>query len=216
MICASCQAPVPDQSHFCLRCGTRLVPLDRVAPVNGGQTGRMEGASVAVSRPAASAPARPAAAASARPGAATGKEAYALSFMPLADEGLRRRVASWVCQIAPAHPLPEVQRRLSSGGFATFLALTPAEADAARARIEALGAHPAFWQLRPASVAEMLLPERPAAARRTGLTTEHKIAAGIGVFIFIVCVIFSWILFTRTPATPPAAPGSVPRIGARP
>jgi hypothetical protein len=216
MICASCQAPVPDESHFCLRCGTRLVALERLAPVNGGKTGRTDRAAVAVSRPApgpgrpAASPGRPAAA------AATGKEPYALSFMPLADPGVRRRVASWLCQVAPAHPLPEVQQRLSAGGFATFLALTPAEADAARARIEALGAHPAFFQLRPASVAEMLLPQRPAAARRTGLTTQHKIAAGIGVFIFVICCIFSWMLFTRTPAKPPAAPGGVPRIGARP
>jgi hypothetical protein len=110
-----------------------------------------------------------------------GKQAYALSFKALADERLRYRVARWVCEQAPAHGLTEVQEALLRGDFATFLAMTGVEAEAARQRIQALGAHPALWRLAPATVAELMLPEPPARKARAAPWSLQKKLAAVGI-----------------------------------
>src|SRR6185503_6653780 len=99
--CPKCRTAVPDQSVFCMACGTRVAP--NLALGNG-----------AVATPAPTAPAVPA------PPPGT-KQAYALSFSPLGDERLRYKVAKWVVERAPAHAITEVQDDLAQGTFVTFL-----------------------------------------------------------------------------------------------
>jgi hypothetical protein len=215
VICTHCQASVPEESAFCLRCGARLAPLARVAPVNGGKA---HAAPTAVRAPGRPAVTRQAAVEPARPAAGRGgKDAYALSFKPLADERLRYRVARWLCEVAPAHHVGEVQQGLAAGGFATFLALTAAEADAARQRIEALGAHPALWQLKPAGAAlDALLPERPRrpARAREEWTTQKKFAAvAIGLAMMFVFGAVAWYLFAVAPPRVDPVTRTVPTIG---
>jgi hypothetical protein len=174
--CAKCHTAVPDQSVFCLACGTRL-PLSQ-APRDGNGSG-------AAPAPAPALPTPP-------PGA---KQPYALSFGPLADERLRYRVARWVIDRAPAHALTEVQDDLEHGTFVTFLALTPNEADLARQGIQGLGVAPALLRLAPATTAEMLLPERrprPAGRekRSTGLGDWRTlVAAAVGLLVFGLVVV---------------------------
>jgi hypothetical protein len=209
MICASCQSSVPEGSTFCLRCGTRLVPVERVVPVNGKKGA---GLSMPAERVAAPVPAHSPAAAG--PG---GKQAYALSFKPLSDERLRYRVARWVCEVAPSHPITEVQAGLQLGQFATFLALTSQEAEAAKQRIQALGAHPALWRLAPATTAELLLPEPRKASAKSEWSAQKKFAAvGIALLAFLI---FSWTAWQRYQAASSSLPThsrSVPTIGGRP
>ncbi len=202
MICANCRVTIPDESTFCLRCGTRLVPVERLAPVNGGQ-GRPV-ALIGAKRPVAAAP-RPTAA----PG---GKEAYALSFRPLVDERVRYRVARWVCEVAPTHQISEVQQGLTIGGFATFLALTPAEAEVTRQRIQALGAHPELWQLAPAVIADVLMPERPRSTKQEWSPQKKFAAVGIGLLIFFLFTAISWNRY-HAATTRGAQPGDAPAIG---
>jgi hypothetical protein len=197
VICRQCQASVPEESAFCLRCGTRLVALERLAPVNGDKGHAPAGA-----------PGRPVAARTAagapRPAAAPGsREAYALSFKALADERLRYRVARWLCEVAPAHQVGEVQQGLAAGSFATFLALTEAEANAARQRIEALGAHPALWQLKPAGAALMaFLPEpRRAATGEAGWSPQKKLAVLVAA-IAVIFVFGAVVLYQMATAPP--------------
>jgi hypothetical protein len=165
---------VPDQSVFCMACGTRL--SGSVA-----RDGNGAGATAAAD-PAAPPP---------PPGT---KQAYSLTFGPLADERLRYRVARWVVERAPAHGLAEVQDDLQHGTFVTFLALTAEEADVAREGIHGLGVAPPLLRLTPATVAEMLLPPRRARAkdpekRAIGLGDWRTLAAaaiGLLVFGFVV------------------------------
>ena len=187
MNCPKCQTAIPDESAFCLWCGTRLAPPAAVAR-NGGGTGGSGGRPVAVPRPAATrAAAAPVAARTpaAPPG---GKQAWTLTFKPLSDERLRYRVARFVCEHAPVHALGEVQTALTEGQFATFLALTADEAETTRQRLQALGAHPALWQLAPSTMAEMLVVERPRPTTAKRLRTPgQKIAAvGIGLLVLFV------------------------------
>ncbi len=204
MICAKCQATVPDESLFCLRCGTRLQVPARRAPLNGG--GGAQARTMVPAAPAAAQAATP-------PG---GKQPYTLAFKPLADERLRYRVARWVCELAPAHPLAEVQEHLMRGQFATFLALTHEEAETARQRIQALGAHPALWQLHPATAAEMLIPERPGREPKAEWSLQKKLAAvGIGLAaLFLFGAMAAQRYFNATPVGP--QPGTMPTIGANP
>lgn len=211
MKCTQCQATVPDVSTFCLKCGNRLVPVERLAPVNGGK-GSRPGAPALVVTPA---PVTAEAAPRRAPGPG-GREAYALSFQPLPDERLRYRVARWVCEVAPSHQLSEVQQDLSAQGFATFLALTPAEAEAARQRIQALGAHPALWQLKPASVAEMLLPARERPGKAEWSTQKKFAAVGIGLLLFFLFGVASWSWYTATTNRPQPPAVGVPTIQPRP
>lgn len=208
MICPKCQTTVPDESLFCLRCGARLqVPAQRL-PLNGGG-----GAKVRAMVPAAAAAAAPAQAVT-PPG---GKQPYTLAFKPLADERLRYRVARWLCEQAPAHPLSEVQEGLMRGDFATFLALTREEAEAARQRIQALGAHPALWRLSPATAADMLIPERAERkAKKAEWSTGKKAAvAGIVLLVFFVFgAVSAYRYFSATPVGP--QPGTMPTIGGKP
>jgi hypothetical protein len=176
MTCPKCRTAVPDQSVFCLACGT---PLPRtLTPRDGNGTGT--GAvppPVPVTVP---------------PGT---KQAYALSLGPLVDERLRYRVARWVVDRAPAHALTEVQDDLQRGTFVTFLALTSEEAESTRVGIEQLGVAPALLRLAPATTAQMLLPERrtrPGAGekRATGLGDWRTLAAAaVGLLIFGLVVV---------------------------
>ncbi len=170
MECPRCHQAVPDASLFCLHCGMRLSLPERVVPVNGG--GTPQPGSVAAPVSARDAPA-------ASPAVPGRKQPYALSFKPLSDDRLRYRVARWVCEVAPAHPIGEVQEGLTRGDFATFLALTPEEAETARRRIEALGVHPALLSLAPATEAAMLLSTRQPSAKdgEGSWTTKQKFAA---------------------------------------
>jgi hypothetical protein len=147
MVCPHCRKVVPEESAFCLACGARLTAADRPVPVNGGGAHRApEAAPVRGEAPD-------------RPG---GRQAYTLSFKPIADERVRYRVARWVCDRAPAHALAEVQSGLGRGDFVTFLALSPDEAEAARQGIQALGVAPALVHLIPATFADGLrLEPRP-------------------------------------------------------
>ncbi len=170
MRCPRCQAAVPAESIFCLHCGARLAAP---VPLNGGGA-----------RPAGPPPAPPPPAA-----AATPKQAYALAFQALTDERLRYRVARWVCEVAPAHGLAEVQAGLLRGDFATFVALTPEEAEAARRRVAGLGVHPALWRLTPAGDVDRLRPEPPPppTARAAGWSPPQRFAAvGIGLVLLFL------------------------------
>jgi hypothetical protein len=185
--CPKCQTAIPDESAFCLRCGARLA-VPATVPRNGGGAGGPATHPVAVPRPRAGRPAPAPVAAPTPTVPAGGKQAWTLSFKPLADERLRYRVARWVCEHAPVHGLGEVQAALLQGQFATFLALTADEAETARQRLQGLGAHPALWRLAPATTAELLVAERP---RPTGArklrTTGQKIAAVvIGLAVLFV------------------------------
>lgn len=206
MICAKCRSTVPEESLFCLRCGTRLGPTPAQASPNGD----------APVKPTA-VPVRTASATPAAAGVPSGgKQAYTLAFKALADERIRYRVARWVCEHAPAHPLTEVQEGLLRGDFATFLALTHEEAESARERIRALGAHPALWRLHPATVADMLVAERRERTPKAEWSVRKKIAAvviGLAA-LFVFGAVAAQQYFNR-PATGPQ-PGSVPSIGARP
>jgi hypothetical protein len=182
------------------------VPLARVAPVNGDKGHAAAIAVEAAERPAG----RRATAGAARPAAgAGGKEAYALSFKALADERLRYRVARWLCEVAPVHHVGEVQQGLAAGSFATFLALTAAEADAARQRIEALGAHPALWQLKPAGAALQFLLPGPRRAERgeAGWSPQKKLTAVVAAIV-IMFVFGAVVLYQMATAPPSLDPGT--------
>ncbi|HEY7600935.1 MAG TPA: zinc ribbon domain-containing protein [Methylomirabilota bacterium] len=178
MTCPNCRTAVPDQSVFCLACGTQLPRALAPRDSNGSGTG--------------AAPAAVSVAPAAPPGS---KQPYALSLGPLVDERLRYRVARWVVERAPAHALTEVQDDLQRGTFVTFLALTSEEAESARQGIEQLGVASALLRLAPATTAEMLLPARqarPAAGekRATGLGDWRTLAAAaVGLLIFGLVVV---------------------------
>jgi hypothetical protein len=145
-----------------------------------------------------------------------GKQAYALSFKPLTDERLRYRVARWVCEQAPAHGLTEVQESLLRGDFTTFLAMTGVEAETARQRIQALGAHPALWRLAPATVAELMLPEPPARKARAAPWSLQKKLAAVGIGL-VALFFFGVMVAQRYHAPPPSEPSNtVPTIGGKP
>ena len=178
MTCPKCRTAVPDQSVFCLACGFQL-PRNRTAH-DGNGTATESGAAPAGPAPAVGPPGS--------------KQPYALSFGPLVDERLRYKVAKWVVDRAPAHPIAEVQDDLRQGTFVTFLALTSDEAESARQGIHGLGVAPALLRLAPATTAQMLLPERPrpkaAAKRSTGLGDWRTlVAAAVGLLIFGLFVV---------------------------
>ena len=184
-----CQAAVPDQSVFCMTCGARLTPILTPRDGNGVGAGPAPAAGLEVAVYVAGAPAAPA---TVPPGT---KQAYALSFAPLADERLRYRVARWVVERAPAHGLTEVQDDLAHGTFLTFLALTANEADVAREGIHGLGVAPPLLRLSPATTAQMLLPERrarPKVQEKRGIRLgdwRTLVAAAIGLLIFGLVVV---------------------------
>jgi hypothetical protein len=182
--CPKCQTAIPDESAFCLRCGARLA-VPATVPRNGGAVGGSAHKPVAVPRPVAARAAAEPAAPPAMPG---GKQAWTLSFKPLADERLRYRVARWICEQAPAHALTEVQAALTEGQFATFLALTADEAERARQRLQGLGVHPALWRLSPATTAEMLVGERvrPASASKSRTTRQKIMVVALGLAALFV------------------------------
>ena len=219
MNCPKCQASVPDESLFCLRCGARLrVPAER-APMNGGGTSAHTSAETRVKAPAGKAPAGKAPAGATAAPLPGGKQPYTLSFKALADERLRYRVARWVCEMAPAHPLSEVQEGLTQGEFATFLALTQEEAEATKQRIQALGAHPALWRLSPSSPAELLLPERPSRKvkkKEDEWTPRRKFAAvGIALLALFLLGAIAAQHFQAALTVPPVQRMS-PRSGGQP
>jgi hypothetical protein len=183
MDCPQCARPVPDESSFCLHCGRRLGTEERRAPRNGGGPPAAEPA-IAAATPAG--PADPGA-----PAGPGGKRAYAVSIRALADERLRYRVARWVCGVAPAHQIAEIQADLTLGGFSTFLALTPEEAEETRQRIEALGVHPSLLRLAPATEAELLAPASPRAARdpAKSATSFKQTLIVIGVMAAVCLVV---------------------------
>ncbi len=203
MICPQCRATVPDESAFCLRCGARLRSPERPARTNGGGSALT---TAPRETPPASATTRGPTAA---PG---GKHPYALSFKPLADERLRYRVARWVCEQAPAHGLPDVQAALTRGEFATFLALTHDEAGRARASIEALGAHPALWQLAPATAAELLLP-RTSPPATAGWSLQKKLVVAV-LTVAALAGLGTAAMYLHHPGAP-VSPGA-PSIGGQP
>lgn len=163
MICPRCQTTIPDVSSFCLSCGARLVQAARLVPVNGGGPAPRAAEGIAEG-PSSSVVATPLEASE----TPEGRQAYALSFRPIADERLRYRVARWVCDRAPAHALSEVQEGLMRGDFLTFLALTPEEAEVARQGIHRLGLAPALLHLTPATANDRLLPEQRTERRVKG------------------------------------------------
>ena len=173
-----------------MACGARLSPSLTSRDGNGVGTAQTP-ATVA---PATVAPsAGPSvAAASAPPGT---KQAYALSFLPLADERLRYRVARWVVERAPAHALTEVQEDLQHGTFLTFLALTANEAEVAREGIHGLGVAPPLLRLAPATTAQLLLPTpraRPGAQEKRPVRLggwRVLVAAAVGLLIFGLVVL---------------------------
>jgi hypothetical protein len=176
--CPKCRTQVPDQSVFCLACGARVAPSLTARDGNG------TGATPAPAAAPVTAPTPP-----------SSRQAYALSFGPLVDERLRYRVARWVVAQAPAHALTEVQEDLQRGTFVTFLALTAAEAEAARQGIHGLGVAPPLLRLAPATMAEMLLPERRAQPKATERRTvglgdwRALVAAAIGLLLFGLVVV---------------------------
>ena len=103
------------------------------------------------------------------------------------------RVPPGVEQIA--HGLAEVQQGLQRGDFFTFLALTPEEVGAARQGIEGLGVAPAQVTLSPATAADMLRPERgAAAARKTSRAVRQKdvitvVIVVVALFVFGLVVV---------------------------
>ena len=102
------------------------------------------------------------------------------------------------------------------GQFATFLALTHEEAETARQRIQALGAHPALWRLSPATAAEMLIPERLERKPKAEWSFQKKLAAvGIGLAaLFLFGAMAAQRYYNATPVGP--QPGTMPTIGAKP
>jgi zinc-ribbon domain len=182
--CPKCQTAIPDESAFCLRCGARLAAPATV-PRNGGVVGSAH-KPVALPRPVAARAATEALAAP--PATPGGKQAWTLSFKPLADERLRYRVARWICEQAPAHALAEVQAALLEGQFATFLALTADEAEKARQRLQGLGVHQALWRLAPATTAELLVTERarPAGSSKPRTTGQKIMVVAIGLVVLFV------------------------------
>lgn len=155
-----------------MACGTRVGPSP--APRDGNGAAGMA----------------PAPAATAAPSSPGTRQAYALSFGRLADERLRYRVARWVVERAPAHGLTEVQDDLAGGTFVTFLALTADEAEAARQGIHGLGVAPPLLRLAPATMAEMLLPER-----RTRAKAQEKRAVGLGDWRTLVAAAVGLLIF---------------------
>lgn len=148
MLCPHCQRTVPEESRFCLACGQALERPP--GPLNGHGV-----APDGLPLPEVPEPAVP-----------SRKGAWALSFAAITDERIRYRVARWVIQQAPAHPLGEVQEGLRQGSFFTFLALTPAEADQVRTGIQRLGLPESLINLAPASGLESLGRPAPRTARR--------------------------------------------------
>jgi zinc-ribbon domain len=188
MLCASCGKSVPDESAFCLACGARLAATARLAPSNGGTAPAPAPAPAAAGSRAGTevrAPAAPAALTP--PGSA--RQAYALSFRPIADERLRYRLARWVCERAPAHTMTEVQEGLERGAFFTFLALTAAEAGTTQQGIEALGVASTLVSLAPATTADLMRsaagPAREASGRRTMKPKDWAAVALAVVLLFI-------------------------------
>lgn len=178
MTCPKCQTAVPDGSVFCLACGTRLVAPAGPPPTNGSAA-HVPSAPVTVPADA---------------GPPDRKQAYALTFKPLADERLRYRVARWVVERAPAHGLTEVQESLQTGTFMTFLALTPTEAAAARQGIEGLGVAGPLVHLAPATTAQLLLPTRAARpAAPTGRTVGARTWIGLAIAA-VVLLIFGLVV----------------------
>jgi hypothetical protein len=199
--CPKCQTAIPDESAFCLRCGARLAAPATV-PRNGGVVGSAH-KPVALPRPLAARAAAQAPAPPAMPVTPGGKQAWTLSFKPLADERLRYRVARWICEQAPAHALAEVQAALLDGQFATFLALTADEAEKARQRLQGLGVHQALWRLAPATTAELLVSERPRPATVSKRTTRQKImVVAIGLVVLFVFGALAAKQFQATLQTP--------------
>jgi hypothetical protein len=137
----------------------------------------------------------PAAAPAAPPPPPGSRQPYALSFGPLVDERHRYKVAKWVVERAPAHAIAEVQDDLQHGTFVTFLALTSDEAERTRQGIHGLGVAPALLRLAPASMAEMLLPERrarprPGQKRSVGFGHWATLAAAaVGLLLFGLFVV---------------------------
>jgi len=132
------------------------------------------------------------------------------------DERLRYRVARWVCERAPAHDLSEVQEGLLRGDFATFLALTEEDAEVARQKIRQIGVHPAMVHFAPATMAEMLLPERPLKKQGAGLSTGQMfMIAGLIVAILLVFGAASYYWYQSRTAIH-YEPPKLPRIGGQP
>jgi hypothetical protein len=216
MVCSQCKATVPEESAFCLRCGARLPRLERPAAVNGRRGGATAPAPGGL-RGAAATGTAPRAAPVGSTIEPAGKQPYTLSFKPLADERLRYRVARFVCEVAPAHGLSDVQADLSRGQFATFLALTAQEADAARQRIEKLGAHPALWRLAPASGADVLFPATPREEQPARWTAEQRFKV-VGVFLgflLLAGLVFVY-LWGPTAGRAVSLPTAPPSMGAAP
>ncbi len=189
MVCPKCGSSVPDESTFCLSCGTRLVQPTRPLPVNGGG-----GTPASLGTTGGTGP-RVAPGTSPVPTPSDGRQAYALSFRPIVDERLRYRVARWVCERAPVHGLSEVQEGLGRGDFLTFLALTSSEAETALQGIQGLGVAPPLVRLAPATTADMLLPAgraaKPAKGPRTmkGKDWATLVLTVVMLFIFGLVVL---------------------------
>ena len=180
MVCPTCHKTVPDESVFCLRCGTRFPRAERRVSGNGG----VAAVATARSAPGVAAPSGE-------------RQAYALSFKPLANDRLRYRLARWVCEVAPAHQFAEVQDGLLRGDFATFLALTAEEARAVGQRVQALGVHAALMHLAPATEAEIPLPAPPKKGEpASGWTLKQRVlAAAIIILTLLVFGLFFWFMF---------------------
>jgi hypothetical protein len=190
LLCPACRRTVPDESTFCLGCGTRLAPAGRLAPPNG-----------AGSPAAAPAPAGVAARTSPGPAAAGGRQAYLLAFGAVRDERLRYHLARWVLAQAPAHGLGEVQAGLERGEFVTYLALAPDEVDAVRTGLERLGIPGPLVTLVPAAGTETLrLPlsggRRPAGGEE-GNPRTWLFALLVLLGLFVAGYVMTRLLGTR-------------------
>jgi len=176
-----------------MACGARLTPA--LTPRDGNGTGAAPTpAAVPVEVNAGAATSTTAPTAAAAPVPPGTKQAYALSFSPLADERLRYRVARWVVERAPAHALTDVQDDLAHGTFLTFLALTADEAEVARQGIQGLGVAPPLLRLAPATTAQMLLPQRrrPKPQESSGFrlgSWRTLVVAAIGLLLFALVVL---------------------------
>src|SRR5262249_14207679 len=111
----------------------------------------------------------------------------------------------------------DVQESLTRGDFATFLALTAAEAETARQRIQALGAHPALWRLAPATAGELILGERPARPAQAEAWSTQKTRTGVGIgraVLYLMGIAFFQRFHAPTGYQDP--PTKPPTIGGRP